>query len=89
MRYGQCNGIHRATVFDRGGRWLVSNLATEPMEGGELAVRGGGRLCVTVFRARRIVGRSVIEPSGSDGPYGRYRLPELPYLGMVLLMPCE
>lgn len=78
--------FHRATVFDRGGSLLVANLATEAMAGGELAVLGGGDLDVTVIRAGRVVSQLAISPTAKDGPYGRYRLPGIPYLGMALLV---
>lgn len=80
------SSFHRATVFDRGGNLLVANLATETMVGGELAVLGGGDFDVTVMRAGRVVGRLTVSPSAKDGPYGLYRLPEIPYLGMTLLV---
>lgn len=81
------SSFHRATVFDRGEGLLVANLATEAMVGGELAVLAGGDFDVTVMRTGRVFSRLTISPSAKDGPYGRYRLPEIPYLGMALLVP--
>lgn len=77
--------FHRAMVFQRSKALFVANLATEPLNGCEIASAIGGKRQLTAFGGGRILGERTLEPVRTDGAYAIYRLPEIPVNGEALL----
>ena len=77
--------FHKAAVFVRGEKVFVANLSTEPMKGGELAIRGGGTRRISVYDAGVKTLETELKPIRADGACSVYRLPEIPHLGMALV----
>jgi len=82
---GYVKSFHRVTLRMRGNACFVANVSSDAVRNVDLALLGDKTYDVTLFAGGEVAKRFPLAPSGRDGAYGIYRLPELPNLGQALI----
>lgn len=83
---GYVKSFHRVVLRARGDAFFAANFSSDAVRDVELALLGDGAYDVSVFVGGEKKECFRLAPAGRDGPYGIYRLPELPNLGQALLV---